>query len=158
MKTLFIFTIAFLCSISVIAQTSNTNPDEKLVMESIQKLFDGMRAADSAAVASIFTKDAVMQTASYDPQGNSRLRNGSLSGFMNAIGTPKEAVWDERIANVEIKVDANMANAWVPYSFYVSDKFSHCGVNSLQFVKMDGAWKIMHIVDTRRGDGCTVDL
>ena len=41
-----------------------------------------------------------------------------------------------------------------PYKFYVGEKFSHCGVNSFQLVKIRGEWKIQYIIDTRRRQNC----
>ena len=53
-----------------------------------------------------------------------------------------------------IHVDANLASAWTPYEFYVNDKFSHCGVNSFQLVKLKGNWVITYLIDTRRREAC----
>jgi hypothetical protein len=36
-----------------------------------------------------------------------------------------------------------------PYQFYIGDKFSHCGVNSFQLVKLQGQWKIQYLIDTQ---------
>jgi hypothetical protein len=47
-----------------------------------------------------------------------------------------------------------MAAIWTEYSFYLGDKFSHCGVNSFQLFKDETGWKIIYIVDTRRKEGC----
>ena len=47
-----------------------------------------------------------------------------------------------------------MANAWAPYEFYINSEFSHCGINSFQLIKIEGNWKIIYIIDTRRKDNC----
>ncbi|UWX56421.1 hypothetical protein NYZ99_09635 [Maribacter litopenaei] len=53
-----------------------------------------------------------------------------------------------------IQIDGAMANAWTPYEFRINDNFSHCGVNSFQMVKLEGEWKIIYLIDTRRKEGC----
>jgi hypothetical protein len=63
-------------------------------------------------------------------------------------------VADERITFETIKIDGPLAVAWTPYKFYYEGKFSHCGVNSFQLVRLNGAWKIQYLIDTRRRTGC----
>jgi hypothetical protein len=41
------------------------------------------------------------------------------------------------------------------YVFYVGDRFSHCGVDSFQLVRISAGWRIIQIADTRRKEGCT---
>jgi ketosteroid isomerase-like protein len=140
------------------SQTKAQNSDKELVLQQIETLFDGMRAGDSSAVSKVFMSDASMQSISKDREGNARISSSSLASFKNAVGTPHEQVWDERVANIQINIDGDMATAWVPYSFYIGDKFSHCGVNSFQFLRTENGWKAISIVDTRRRTNCVEDL
>jgi len=66
---------------------------------------------------------------------------------------PKDAA-DERIVFETIRIDGPLASVWTPYNFYYEGKFSHCGVNSFQLVKINGEWKIQYLIDTRRKQGC----
>ncbi|MFN2421877.1 MAG: hypothetical protein ABR527_10985, partial [Gemmatimonadota bacterium] len=75
-------------------------------------------------------------------------------GFINAVGTPHEETWDERICDVEVRIDGRLATVWANYAFYLRDRLSHCGVDAFQlFHDVDG-WKIFEIADTRRSEGC----
>lgn len=130
---------------SLAAQTSQ----EQEVRAVIDRLFDGMRAADSAAVRATFHPEARLQTTAVR-DGQPVLRTDSLAKFLRAVGTPRTAVWDERIANVEIRADGELASAWMDYAFYVDDRFSHCGVNAFQFARTPAGWQIIQIADTRR--------
>lgn len=132
----------------------NAQVPEREVQAVIETLFDGMRAGDSAMVASAFTRDAIMQTVAKNQSGETVVHKGSLSQFLNSVGTPHEQVWDEKIGGYEIKIDGELATAWTPYQFYLGDNFSHCGVNSFQLAKLDGEWKIIYIIDTRRRTNC----
>lgn len=155
MKILYVFALLIISnSFDVIAQPS----DKELVLKQIETLFDGMRAGDSSAVASVFLSDATMQSISKDIEGNIRLSTGSIAAFKNALGTPHDKKWDERVANIKIDVDGELATAWVPYSFYLGEDFSHCGVNSFQFIKTKNGWKALSIVDTRRKNNCAEEL
>lgn len=122
---------------------------EQEVRAVIDRLFNGMRAADSAAVRATFHPEARLQTTAVR-DGQPVLRTDSLAKFLRAVGTPRTSVWDERIANVEIRADGELASAWMDYAFYVGDRFSHCGVNAFQFARTPAGWQIIQIADTRR--------
>lgn len=152
--TITAFALSMMISYGAQAQKS----DKELILSQIETLFDGMRAGDSSAVSKVFSSDATMQSISKDREGNTRISQGSLSGFKNAIGTPRNDILDERVGKIQINIDENLATAWVPYSFYIGDNFSHCGVNSFQFAKTSEGWKAISIVDTRRRTECIEEL
>tara|TARA_R100000479_G_C6366130_1_gene195029 strand:+ start:367 stop:837 length:471 start_codon:yes stop_codon:yes gene_type:complete len=134
--------------------TKAQTQDVKDVQATIEQLFDGMRASDSSMVADAFTKDAIMKRVASNQTGEVIVNTGNLASFLNAIGSPKEEIWDERIGSYDINIDGNLATVWTPFEFYRGDTFSHCGVNSFQLVKKDGDWKIFFIVDTSRQTNC----
>ncbi len=135
------------------AQASTASPE---VMAVVQRLFDGMRAGDSAVVRGVFHPQTRMMTAATGPDGKLRLRvDPSIDEFVKAIGTPRPAPLDERIWNPKIEIDGPLASVWVDYALYIGDKFSHCGIDHFLLVRGDdGAWKIASIADTRRTEGC----
>ena len=125
------------------------------VRQVIHTMFEGMRLGDSAMVSQVFYPKAQFFSAFMTPQGESKLNQGSVQDWLNAIGTPHEQVWNEEWWDPSIKVDGNFAHAWTPYAFYVDDTFSHCGVDSFHFVKDDqGSWKVFHATDTHRKANC----
>lgn len=148
-KTLFAGLLGLLFCFPAFSQT-----EEAQVEAVIKSLFDGMRAKNADQVAAAFSKDAMMQTVIAKPEG-SEVGSKAVADFVTRIAsTPAETQLDERILEYQIKIDGSMASAWTPYQFYVNDKFSHCGVNSFQLVKMADGWKIVYIIDTRRKEPC----
>ena len=59
-------------------------------------------------------------------------------------------IWKEKLLSYEIKIDGPLANAWVKYEFWIDNKLSHCGVNSIHLLKDGLKWKIFSISDSRR--------
>lgn len=145
-----------LISTDCIAQQSYNSSDSIEVRTVIDRLFEGMREGDSAMVASTLHSDIHMITSYTDGNGTPHMAQGSASTFLHAVGTPHEEVWDERISNVELHIDDNLAQAWMDYSFYIGDTFSHCGVNAIHLVRSESGWKIIQLADTRRSDKCKV--
>ena len=91
--------------------------------------------------------------------GEEIIKEGSLIQFVEAIANkPKdEPKWLEKLYCTEIKMDGNIAQVWAEYSFFLGEKFLHCGVNAFQLIKLNGDWKIIHIMDTRRKDDCQMN-
>lgn len=125
------------------------------VRMTVDRLFDGMRAGDSTMVRAVLHPEARFQT-SMIRDGEPMLHTGSADRFVEAVGTPHDEVWDEKVWDVEIRVDDNLAQAWMNYAFFLGDNFSHCGVNAMQLVYDGTAWKIIQITDTRRTEGCEI--
>jgi hypothetical protein len=129
-------------------------PDVQAVRATIDALFDGMRAGDSAAVRAVFHENARLHTA-LGPSDSTAVRATPIDQFVAAVGEPHEKVWDERIWDVNIRVDGPLASAWVPYAFYHGKTLSHCGVNAMQFVRQADGWRLLQLTDTRRQE-CAV--
>lgn len=146
MKLLLLLT---LFSLKTFAQS-----EDEAVKKPITALFDGMRKGDTTLMRSAFAPGANLQSIGKNKEGEVGVRTENIDKFIESIGKPHKDVYDERITYDMIKVDDNLAVAWTPYQFYVGDKFSHCGVNSFQLVKLNGEWKIQYIIDTRRKEGC----
>lgn len=153
--SILLFTLLFISPLQLATAQEHNEASE--IQAAIETLFEGMRTNDSAMVAKVFTRDAIMQTVLVNEQGSASLNKGSLEGFLKAVGTDKSEIWDEQIQSYDIKMDGNLVSAWTPYQFFRGDEFSHCGVNSFQLMKTDGGWKIFHIVDTRRRTGCDIE-
>ncbi len=134
--------------------SAQTQPQEA-VLGTINTLFDGMRKGDSTMVRSTFHPKIKMGTSFFDRNSKPQVQTeDSPKNFLKAIGTPHPQVWDERIGVVDVRVDGSLATAWMPYTFYIGDKLSHCGHNSFQLVLTESGWKILYLIDTRYKTNC----
>jgi hypothetical protein len=127
---------------------------EDSVRMTITRLFEGMRKGDSAAIRAAFAPGAVLQSVLGAKGGGTRIVTEPVDSFVTSVGRPHKEVWDERIKFDGIKIDGPMAAVWTPYEFYVDDKFSHCGVDAYNLARINGEWKIIYLVDTRRRTNC----
>jgi len=147
------FLSALLLGLAPLAASAQ-HPDEEAVLATVVRLFDGMRAADSSAVRTAFHPIATLYSVGADRSGAPVVRASPVDRFIEAIGTPHEEVWEERLGEAEVRLDGDLATVWVPYAFYLGDAFSHCGTNAFHLARTDGLWRIIHITDTRRTDTC----
>lgn len=131
--------------------------EEAAVKEVVHRLFLGMEKGDSAMVRSAFNTDVTMATVFRDKTNHPMLEHeNSIEGFLKAVGTPHAEVWYEEIWNLSVKIDGDFAQGWCEYAFYVGNKFSHCGVDAFELHKGADGWKIFHLADTRRKEGCNI--
>jgi len=126
---------------------------EDSVKQTINRLFEGMRKNDTALIRTAFAPGAMLQTIGGRP-ADLRIMNQPLDSFLHAVSRPHTEVYDERIRFDMIRIDGPLATAWTPYQFFIGEKFSHCGVNSFQLVRLKGEWKVQYLIDTRRRTGC----
>ncbi len=149
MKYFFIVLTVIVIPIISCAQTP-----EDSVMAVINKMFAGMKNADAELMKGCFADSAILQTIVTNKDGSPQIRNENISAFVEFISKLAPGAADERIRFETIKIDGPLAMAWTPYEFYFEGKFSHCGVDSFQLVRITGQWKIQYLIDTRRKQGC----
>ncbi|MGF1557596.1 MAG: nuclear transport factor 2 family protein [Flavobacteriaceae bacterium] len=146
-----LFFLMALSSLSLSAQDS----DKEAVQKTIETFFMGFHAQDSLIIKQTVAQGIILQRISQDSAGKTMVRTDDFSKFLKSIvSLPKESKFEEIIKSYNIQIDGPMANAWTPYEFRLKDVFHHCGVNSFQLVKSEGAWKILYLVDTGRSENC----
>ncbi len=143
-----------LLTVLIVANRSRAQTTEDSVKSVINKLFTGMKNADTGLVKNSFADSIVFQTIMRNKAGSMVVGNESPADFIDFIGKQSPGACDERIIFETVKTDGPLAMAWTPYNFYLNGKFSHCGINSFQLVRFNGDWKIQYIIDTRRREGC----
>lgn len=120
------------------------------IKEVIYTFFNGMRNADSASIAHLFSATAGMQTIAKDKTGNPLVRTEQVTDFTSFVAKQAKGAADEQIEFDTIKIDGPLAFVWTPYRFFYQGKFSHSGVNAFCLVKLGDEWKIQYLIDTRR--------
>lgn len=153
-------TVATLAAAPLGAQTPAAAPatdpaaDRAAALAVVKRLFDAMRAGDSATVRAVFHPQALLSSALVGRDGTPQVRVDSLGGFVRAVGTPHAEVWDERTSGEIVQVDGPMATVWTRYAFYAGTKFSHCGVDAFTLARTGAEWRIVALTDTRQRTGC----
>ena len=150
MKKLILILALSLC-LNANAQKSNTENVKNTIIE----FFDAFHKQDTTALKAVVTDNIILQSISTNNEGKTVLKEDAFNKFIKSIASiPKDRTFEEKLLDFSIKVDGNMANAWIPYEFWYQGQLSHCGVNTFQLMKADDKWKIIYLVDTRRRKGC----
>jgi hypothetical protein len=124
--------------------------EEHEVHAAVEQIFEGMRTANPDLVRAVFATDARFAMVGGEAGGVSVQ---SVDGWLDAIAS-SERRWDERVYDVDVRVDGAMASVWAPYTFYLDGAVRHCGINSIELLRDDSGWRVTQISDTRRTEGC----
>ena len=146
-------TILFFLLIASLAPAQESRSQE--VQQTIDRFFERFHQRDTSGIRQLLAADARLQSIGAGPQGRPVLHTEAIQRFLSSLATlPDSLVIEEKLLAYEVKVDGNMAHAWTPYTFYVDGALHHCGVNSFQLFHDGDSWRIFHIADTRRAEGC----
>lgn len=154
MKTIYLKIVIILLLLHTNARAQTSDSIEQQIIDTIDLLFEGMNTSDSSIVASVFTRDAIMQTITVNEKGQHSVTDGSVQDFASSVSRADSGDLREELKDYYVRQDGTLASVWTPYAFYYKEQFSHCGVNSFQLVRMAEGWKIQYIIDTRRREGC----
>ena len=127
---------------------------EDTVKVTVTRLFEAMKNGDAAELKNCFADSAILQTINKNKEGKIIIQNETVDEFSISISKLPKGDADERIQFDIVKIDGPLAIVWAPYKFFYKGKFSHCGVDSFQLVKINGEWKIQYLIDTRRKNKC----
>ncbi len=130
------------------------NADETAALAVVQDLFKGMRTKDTALMRSLFEPGARLTGIRTRQDGTTVLQTISADQFINFVAKDSRPDWTERAFDPRIQIEGTLAQIWAEYDFHFGQTFSHCGVDAVQLLKLNGKWLIVAIADTYQKDGC----
>jgi hypothetical protein len=133
--------------------SAGAQSDDRAVVTVVKHFFDGMRTRDTALLRSTVVPSAALQSVS----GPTGLGNVTpIDQFIGRIGTGTGPGGDEQIQDPKVQIDGPMASLWAYYTFTRGGEtqINHCGVDLFLLRKASDGWKVFHVSDTRRTEGC----
>jgi len=140
---------AILLSIWLLSAGAAEDSEEKVILATVQRLFDAMSAHDPAAARSVVIPEGRVSGVS----AGGRPTNISQEDFAARLGTTKQK-YLERMWNPKVQVRGEIAAVWTEYDVHLDGKFHHFGIDSFSMVKTPEGWKIAGIVYTVETTGC----
>lgn len=149
MKT-FILLIIVMLFVSVGFAQNAKNEDTKAVSEIPDKLFAAMKAKNFEAIRAVFMPEGQLVAIDKprDSKGISKTRVFTAESFAKAISEAKGADFVEKMPNKNVEINGDLAMVSGRYTFYVGDKFSHCGTNTFNLLRTETGWLIANAAST----------
>ena len=154
---IFLFLITFLSFPITSSAQSNLKTEkvaEKEIRETIDLFFEGLYDGNLVKMEEAIWTEATLISTFVNKKGDEQTRTSTMKDFLEAASKIREDKWVEKIWDVEIESEGRLAQAIMQYAFFLNDEFVHCGANAMQFIKMDGQWKIVSLADTRMKKAC----
>lgn len=114
---------------------------EQLVMQGADRFFAALKSADKTRLAREMIGDGTIFVHNRMDPDNPRVDVVKVSDHLERWAKDTAEV-SEFMEYQTVLVDGDMAQVWGPYTFFVDNKISHCGVNSLSMVRTDDGWKV----------------
>jgi hypothetical protein len=128
--------------------------DRQTVVAVVTRFFDGMRSRDSAMMSSTVLPSTLLERTN----GTSGLGDPiSMTQFIDRVSHGTGPGGNEQIKDPKVEIDGPLASIWTYYTYTPGGqtKIDHCGVDSFLLRKGPDGWKIFHIADSSRNEGCT---
>lgn len=113
-------------------------------------LFAAMKAKHANGISLLFVPEGrlVAIDKPKDGQGFSKTRMFTGDAFAQAIAGAAGSDYRELMPNKTVQVTGDLALVSGRYTFYVGDKFSHCGTNAFHLISTAAGWKILTLDST----------
>ena len=138
----------------VLAAPVHAQVEDGVVVAVVKHFFDGMRTRDTSLMRSTVAPGAVLVSAG----GLTGLGEPStVDAFIERIGNGSGPGNDEQIENPKVQVDGQLASLWAYFTLVRGGetRINHCGIDSFLLRKGPDGWKVFHVSDTHRTEGCT---
>jgi len=133
-----------------ITMTILAQDDKQAAISVVNQLFDGMKAKNAAQIKAVFAADGQLIAIDKprDGKGLSKTRLFTGEAFAKMISEAKGADFIEKMSSPEARISGDLAIVSGRYTFFVGDKFSHCGTNTFNLVRTETGWRIANAAST----------
>lgn len=144
-------------AVSALPQNSAKTSDDPAAIPDM--LFAAMRAKNADNIRSLFIPEGQLVAIDKpkDGKGLSTTRVFTAEAFSKMIAGAPGGEFIEKMPEKDVKLSGDMAIVSGRYTFYVGDKFSHCGMNTFHLVRTGTGWRIANGASTLEFQ-CDADL
>ncbi len=131
--------------------------DRAAILRVLQKTFDAVASGDPDDWRPLLTKEA--RTLSFAPgpdapDGALLMRERSLAKRLEPMTPPRDRYFERWLGEPTVMIRGPIAVVWGEYDFWLNGAFRHCGVDTVNLAKVDGVWKIAHLMYTVEFEAC----
>lgn len=148
-----IASLALLAAVPAVAQPADA--EHAAVLKTVDAALAAVSAQDEAALEALLLPGALFYREGRTPDGKPRTSVIPGPAMLEQMRGPKKGFSELRTGAPTLLVRGGVAHVWTPYSFDIAGKRSHCGVDSISLLKVDGVWRIASFGWTAEPEGCT---
>lgn len=125
---------------------------DKEVIAVVEALFTTLEAGDGPALLKLVYPDGRVTARGTLRSGFTGRRTQTFAEY--AANMKLGSGIHEQISDMVIERDGDVAMLWAPFTVSIGGKVVSCGFDHFDFVREDGAWKVMNLTFSSRTEGC----
>jgi len=153
MKGLTIPALAVLWLGAAAASAHDQAADRAAILAVIDQAFAAVASGDPDDWRAIQLAEGTTLSFRPDGEGGQAMRIESNEEAIQREPTD-DAYLERWLGEPTVMIRGPIAVVWGEYEFFINGERSHCGVDSVDLVKVDGEWKIANFMWTVEPDGC----
>ena len=127
---------------------------EAAVLATVDALFAGLEASDAAAIRARLRLDGGATVAAVRPDGTHQVRHLSWDEWLAGIKPDGHHYRERFTGRPAVEVDGDIAMVWGEFTLSVDGAVRDCGVDHVDLVRENGAWKVQNVTWSQRTTGC----
>lgn len=129
-------------------------PDEEAaVLEAMDRYMTAISASDLEAMAAMQTPDGMTYRGRATEGGDMEI-TAHPNSYWTDPSQDDGHVCRERYWSPTVLIRGGIAVVWAPYEYWIDGETSHCGVDVVDFVKIDGRWLVSNLMWTVEPNAC----
>jgi len=141
-------------SITQRVPAGHQSSEKAAVLEAVDRYMIAISESDYEAQEAMQTPDGM--TYQWRPTGDDDMHiTAHPNSYWSDPSREEGHVFRERYWSPTVLIRGGIAVVWAPYEFWVDGETTHCGVDVLDFVKIDGEWIVSNAMWTVEPGACT---
>ena len=130
-----------------------TDPEAAGVMAPVNRMLAAIGARSAAGILAETRPEGAATVAVERPDGTRAIRRLPWAEFAAGMRPGPERL-EERLTDVAVEIDGDIAMVWAPYVFLSDGKVRHCGTNHFDLLREGGRWRVLSVTWSQRTTGC----
>lgn len=127
--------------------------EETAVLEAMDRFLTAISESDLEGQAKMQTPDGM--TYQWRPaEGGGMHITARPNSYWTDPARNDGSVYRERYWSPTVMIRGGIAVVWAPYEFWIDGETSHCGIDVVDFVKINGEWMVSNAMWTVEPDDC----
>jgi hypothetical protein len=146
-----------MCTISHFNAANAQSADREAILSVMEKAFEAVHSNNPDDWRAIQLAEGTSLSFRPGPDGRSEppdMKISSNEEFLTNLKPDGHDYVERWTGEPTILVRGPIAVIWGEYEFWIDGEFSHCGVDSVDLVKVGGEWKIANFMWTVEKEGC----
>ena len=149
--------LTLMCTVSHFNDAYAQSDDREVILAVMEKAFAAVHSNNPDDWRAIQLAEGTSLSFRPGPEGRPEeleMQISSNEEFLADLKPDGHDYMERWTGEPTILVRGPIAVIWGEYEFWIDGEFSHCGVNSVDLVKVEGEWKIANFMWTVEKENC----